>query len=441
MLKSKFIKDKNYLLLFFGNLVSGVGSRVYGFGISLFLLDLTRQASATAIYIAVWTIITFIVAPIAATFTDRFKYKAKVLYLTDFGRGICYTVTALILMLAMRVTNNFSVIQLIIYIAVFFIAIQSAFFSPAVNALTPQIVDKDELVSASSIMQITNSVQNLAGLFFGALLYVHFGIIIMIFINAASFILSGISELFINIKEEDLEGTYETRNKDERLTITAIQKRVYNDLKGAVQYLFSQGKPILMVMVIILISATLVTPWFSIGVPYMFKEYFNFTIFEPEYILASTNFIESVGIILMSLIVAQIAFRFKIFQILRFAVIAFFFLGIINLVVIRSYDFNLITQNSFIYLYLIFTFIAGLINATVNAPLNASMYKYIDKKEIGKVSTLVNSFGGLFYPITAIAAGYMIDYVDFYIPLYICIFAMFLMAIVIMRSKQLKKLV
>jgi hypothetical protein len=59
MLKSKFIKDRNYILLFFGNLVSGIGSRVYGFGISLFLLDLTGKASATAIYVAVWTVIMF----------------------------------------------------------------------------------------------------------------------------------------------------------------------------------------------------------------------------------------------------------------------------------------------------------------------------------------------------------------------------------------------
>lgn len=441
MLKSKYIKDKNYLLLFFGNLVSGIGSRVYGFGISLFLLDLTRQASATAIYVAVWTIIMFVVAPIAATFTDRFKYKARVLYLTDFGRGICYTITALVLMFAMQMTNNIAIIQLIIYIAVFFIAFQTAFFSPAVNALTPQIVEKEELVSASSVMQITNSVQNLAGLFFGALLYVHFGIIIMILINAASFIISGVSELFINIKEEELEGTYEIKDKEEHLSIVDIQKRIYNDLKGAIKYLFNKGKPILMVMVIILISATLVTPWFSIGVPYMFKEYFTFSTFRPEYILASSNFIESVGVILMSLVVAQIAFRFKIFQILRVAVVAFFVLGIINLVIIKSFDSKMITQDSFIYLYLIFTFIAGLINATVNAPLNASMYKYIDKKEVGKVSTLVNSFGGLFYPITAIFAGYMIDYVDFYIPLYICIFALFMMGVVIMKSKQLKKLV
>jgi MFS family permease len=441
MLKSKFIKDRNYILLFFGNLVSGIGSRVYGFGISLFLLDLTGKASATAVYVAVWTVIMFLFSPIAATFTDRFKYKAKVLYLTDFGRGIFYTLTALVLMLVMRSTNHVVLVQTVIYTAVFFIAVQTAFFSPAVSALTPQIVEKDELVSASSIMQITNSVQNLAGLFFGALLYVHFGIIVMILVNAASFILSGISELFIKLKEEDLEGTYEVKDPEERLEVRDIQKRVFSDLKGAVKYLFSKGKPILMVMVIISISATLVTPWFSIGVPYMFKEYFNFTVFEPEYILASTNFIESVGVILMSLVVAQISSRFKIFQILRFAVVCFFVLGIVNLLVIKSFDYRWISQNSFIYLYLIFTFVAGLINATVNAPLNASMYKYIDKKEIGKVSTLVNSFGGLFYPVTAIIAGYIIDYVDFYIPLYICIFAMLLMAVVIMRSKQLKKLV
>ena len=440
MLKSKFIKDRNYILLFFGNLVSGIGSRVYGFGISLFLLDLTRQASATAIYVAVWTVIMFIFSPIAATFTDRFKHKAKVLYLTDFGRGICYTITAIVLMFALRVSDTLA-IQIIIYTAVFFIAIQTAFFQPAVSALTPQIVEKEELVSASSIMQITGSVQNLAGLFLGAVLYLNFGIIILIFINAASFILSGISEMFIKLKEEDLVGTYQIKIDNKRLTIKETFSQIGNDLKGAVHYLFNQGRPILMVTLIILISATLVTPWFSIGVPYMFKEYFSFTTFEPEYILASSNFIESVAVILMSIIVAQVAFRFKIFQTLRFAIVALLFISVFYLVIIKSFDTKVISQNSFIYLYLGFTFVAGLINATVNAPLNASMFKYIDKKEIGKVSTLVNSFGGLFYPVTAIAAGYMIDFVDFYIPLYVSIFAMILMSVVIMKSKELKKLV
>jgi MFS family permease len=189
------------------------------------------------------------------------------------------------------------------------------------------------------------------------------------------------------------------------------------------------------------LSATLVSPWFSIGVPYMFKEYFNFTTFEPEYILASSNFIESVGVILMSLVVAQIAFKFKIFQILKFGGILFFVLGIMNLLIIKSFDSQAITQNAFIYLFLIFSFMAGMINAVVNAPINATLFKYIDKKMIGKVSTLINSIGGIFYPITAIIAGYLIDYVNFYLPLYVCLVALLLITLVVTRSKQLRKLV
>ncbi|MCF7927196.1 MAG: hypothetical protein K9L74_06470, partial [Candidatus Izimaplasma sp.] len=88
MFNKNFIKDKNYLLIFFGNLISGVGSKVYGFGISLFLLDLTAKAFSTAIYVAIWSVILFIAGPIAATFTDRFENKARVLYVTDFGRSL-----------------------------------------------------------------------------------------------------------------------------------------------------------------------------------------------------------------------------------------------------------------------------------------------------------------------------------------------------------------
>mgnify|MGYP000713567210 CR=1 FL=1 len=438
MLKSKFIRDKNYLLLFFGNLTSGIGSRVYGFGISLYLLDLTGSATATAIYFAVWTVIMFVCSPIAATFTDRFKYKAKVLYLTDFGRGVCYGLAAVIMTLAIN-HGQAIVIQTVIYTMVFFIAIQTAFFAPAVNALTPQIVEKEELVSASSIMQITHSIQNLAGLFFGALLYLHFGIVVLIIINAVSFFLSAISEMFIKVDEETLEGTYETKGKDKK-NLKDIAQQVKGDLKTAIIYLFKQAKPILMIMIIILLSATLVTPWFSIGVPYMFKEYFTFTVFEPEYLLASSNFIESVGIILMSLVVSQIAFRFKIFQILRFGGVIFFFLSVFNLIIIMSLDREIIQQHTFIVLFLAFSFIAGLVNATINAPINASLYKYIDKKVIGKVSTLINSISGIFYPITAIVAGYLIDYVNFYIPLYIAIFAMFLLTMICLKSKNLQKL-
>ena len=91
-MKTKYYKDKNFLLLFFGTLVSGIGSRLYGFGISLYLLDLTGLATSMSSYIAIWTLVLFIITPIASTFTDRWKNKVKVLFIIDFGSGIIYLI-------------------------------------------------------------------------------------------------------------------------------------------------------------------------------------------------------------------------------------------------------------------------------------------------------------------------------------------------------------
>ncbi len=432
MLKSRFIKDKNYLLLFFGNLVSGVGSRVYGFGVSLFLLDLTGKASSTAIYFAVWSIVIFIFGPIASTFTDRWVNKARILYLMDYSRGFFYALIALIVGIGLRYDNT-NLVLYTVYIAVFLIGIQTSFFGPAVTALVPQIVDRDELVSASSIMQITRSIQNIAGLLFGALLYVKFGIIVLMLINAVSFILSAISEMFIKVETKQNKITEKTLIKD-------LPNRIFEDLKGAVKYLVKKGKPILMITLIILISATLVSPWFSIGVPYMFKEYFSFNNFTPEYLLASVEFVESMGVILMSLVVAQIAARFRIYQLIRIGGMLFITLGILYYLLVKAFDNNMIVENSFITLYIALNFCAGMINATINAPLNASLQKYIEPNMIGKVSTLIDSFGGVLYPITALITGYLLDNTGLYQPLIVMVFAMLMITIVAFRSKEIKKL-
>ena len=434
MFNKKFMRDKNYLLLFFGNLVSGVGSRVYGFGISLFLLDLTGQASSTAIYVAVWSVIMFVVGPIAATFTDRWNNKPRVLYVTDYGRALFYLLSATGVTIFLSLGNT-TMVLVTIYTALIFIASQTAFFHPTVSAIIPRIVDKDELVSASSIMQITGSIQNIAGLLFGAVLYLNFGIVALMVINAVSFVLSAISEMFIKI-----DGMHDKVEQTETPSLRNISKRVYTDLKGALEYLLHSGKPVLMVTVIILISATLVSPWFTIGVPYMFKEYFTFQNVQADYLLASTQFVESVGVILMSLVVAQIASRFKIYQLFRLGGSLFFAIGVLYFMVIRAFDTDVITSNAFIFAYIAINFFAGMVNATINAPLNASLQKYIEPSKIGKISMLINSFGGVLFPLTALAAGYMIDHYSMYFPMLVMVGAMLLMTIISFQSKELQKL-
>lgn len=440
--KQKFMKDKNYILLFFGNLVSGVGSRIYGFGISIFLLDLTGKASVMATYVSIWTFVIFLLSPIAATFTDKWKNKVRVLYVTDFGRGVVYFLVALLVWYFNGI-GNITATLIVIYSALIFIAIQSAFFAPAVTAITPQLVEKEELVSASSIMQITHSIQNIVGLLFGALLYIKFGIVILMMINAVSFILSAISEMFIK---------YDTPKNIDRMVIKKDEfgneihekhtlKDVFIDIKDSIKYLFQDGKPILMITLVILCSMTLTSPWFSVGLPYIIKEYFTYQgAIEPEYLLATSQLVESIGVILMSILVSQIASKFKIYQLLRIGGSLFIFVTLALIMVIRSYDIQLITVNLFIIGFVFVNFITGSVTGVVNAPINASMQKYIEPNKIGKVSMLIDSFGGILFPLSVLLTGYLIDNVSMYVPLYMMMASMLLITIISFKSKELQKL-
>ena len=443
MFKHSYVKDKNFLLFFFGVLVSGIGSRIYGFGISLYLLDLTGLATSMSTYIFIWTIIVFIFSPIAATFTDRWKRKVRVLYITDFGRGIVYTIIG-ISVYYFNSVGNIDMVLVTIYTLFSLIAIQSAFFSPASSALMPQIVEADELVSASALFQMTRSIQNIFGLAFGAILYVEFGIVVLIFINAISFILSGISEMFIR---------YDKAKNQERLDASAYveteivgkkahhyARQIFHDLKDAAIYIFRDAKPIASIVYIIVISLTLVEPWFSVGVPYLIKEYLSFANYGADYILATIKTAEGIGLIVMSLVIAVIASKFTIHQLLKFGGAMYVGIGTLYIVGIYLFDVNIISENWFIIAFVSLNFIAGLVSASFNAPLNAAITKYIDPNKLGKVVTMMDSFGGILMPFAILIAGPVIDYLSLYYVAYAMVIGIVLMTIIVFNNKNIKEL-
>ena len=445
MFKQDYIKDRNFLLLFFGSLVSGIGSRIYGFGISLFLLDLTGLATSMATYISIWTFVIFVLAPIAATFTDRWKKKVRVLYLTDFGRGIVYFLSALGVYYFNSIGNT-DLVLVTIYVLLIFIAVQTAFFSPASSALLPQLVHQDELVSAGSLFQLTRSIITIAGLALGAYIYGRYGIVILIVINAVSFILSAVSEMFIKFdtakNQERLDKTaYEEDVVDQNNKFAHYVKRTFKDLKDATVYIFRDAKPIAAIVFIIIISLTMVQPYFSIGVPYIIKEYLSFENFNPNYILASSETAVSVGMIIMSLIVAgYLGAKLKIHQLLKIAGITYILISITYLLAIKFYDLNIIEQNTFLFMFIGINFIAGLTEALINAPLNASISKYVDPNKIGKVVTMMDSFGGILMPFAILLTGVLIDQVSVYIVAYIMIIGILLMTLIIFKNKYIKEL-
>ncbi len=445
MFKQSYYRDKNFILLFFGSLVSGIGSRMYGFGISLFLLDLTGSASSMATYFSIWIFVIFVFSPIAATFTDRWRNKVKILYVTDFGRGVIYFISAL----GIYYFNSVGNVQLVlttIYVLLVFIAIQTAFFSPTSSALLPQLVHEDELVSASGLYNLTRSLQNILGLSLGAIVYSTFGIIVLIVINAISFILSAISEMFIKYEkaknQEKLDASaYEEEEINGDSKFAHYFKRVYKDLKDATTYIFTDAKPILAIIFLMLINMTMVQPHFSIGIPYIIKEFLSFSNFKPDYILASSETAMSIGLIFMSFVLASyVGTKLKIIQFLKIASLVFIVFAISSFLSIKFYDINLIEENMFLVIFVTINLVSGIGNALINVPLNASITKYVDPNKIGKVVTLMDSFGGILMPVAILLAGLLIDNVSIYVVVYVMIAGFALQTLIIYKNKHIRTL-
>lgn len=110
----------------------------------------------------------------------------------DFGRG------AVIILLALLASKNLITIP-ILFGTQFVVSIMNALFGPATSAMLPDIVEKEELMRANSILMSLNSTAYIVGPALGGIIYGMGGIMIAFLINGVSFIASGVSELFIRL--------------------------------------------------------------------------------------------------------------------------------------------------------------------------------------------------------------------------------------------------
>jgi predicted MFS family arabinose efflux permease len=95
--------------------------------------------------------------------------------------------------------------------------------------MVPEIVKENNYEKAYSLMSISDNLSSISGPTLGGLLFAFFGIEYLLFINGISFIISGISELFIN---------YEFKNKKVKLK----EINFYKELKEGLTYLFKRKK-------------------------------------------------------------------------------------------------------------------------------------------------------------------------------------------------------
>lgn len=191
--------NSNFVLLICGRFVSELGSSVFGFALSLYVLDFTNSAAAFSLVLSFSIIPNMFVNLIAGSFVDKHD-KKKTIVATDILSGI-----AVLTFMFMFHLSPQSILLLISYKII--LAVTQSFFGLAISTSIPNIVGEKNTARANSIFTTAGSLINILGPVVGAVAYKTIGLQYIFLIDGISFILSGIAEMFI---------IFERRNSDRK---------------------------------------------------------------------------------------------------------------------------------------------------------------------------------------------------------------------------------
>lgn len=254
--------NKNFIIIVIGQIISLFGSSIQRFSMSLYLLEFTGSTASFARILAISTLPYILFAPIAGRLSDHVNRK-KIMVALDFVCALIIGGYAVILF-------NGRDHEIIVGIVMFMLSIGATLYGPAVTASIPQVVGEEHLTSANGIVNQVGSIVNFAGPILAGLLYGLVGIKLIVVINAVSFLISAIIELFLEIpdvvKREEVNG-HQSKQKD-KLSLMGFINESFKDMKNNFFYLKKEKQVISGIIASYALCNIFLVPILSIVAPY-----------------------------------------------------------------------------------------------------------------------------------------------------------------------------
>lgn len=254
MLNKKLLKNRNYILLIIGRFTSTLGTNVQNFALALYVLNKTGNPTLFASVVAAAYIPQILLSPFTGVIADRYDRK-KIIIGLDLISGLVVGGFAILHV----VMGTFSILN--IYTIQILLGIISSFFKPTTMAVIPNVIPKEDRTDAVSFDSFLNSIASVIAPLIGVFIF-SFGIVPVMAVNSISFILSGISEMFIKIPKLDV-----------------VKKKInlklfLNDSSEGVKFIVNNKKVLGFCLTAISINFALV-PLLSIIIPYILKKELN----------------------------------------------------------------------------------------------------------------------------------------------------------------------
>ena len=427
-LKNVF-RYKNFTLAFLGALVSNLGNTLYTFAVSFYILALTgNNAFIQGLYLATGGIVYVLVTLFGGVISDRF-HKGKIMFICDYAKGGMLIAFTLLLMLVIKDANAKVAILFVIAVIGNIIA---AIFSPAAASLLPHIVPEKSYQQGQSYYSLMQSSLGVLGIILAAVLYSVLDINVLFFIVGGCYVLSGVSEMFIN---------YNYQKKEGKLTV----KQVFRDIGDGVKYIGSI-KPLLFLMIGILLLNFFVSPLSANFLPYFVAtdvashDYLFSNFLTPEMWSSVIQVAYAIGMIVMALIMSSRPQKDHIYKGLSISLIIFAGLYVVLTTLYILFVNNLTDINVILVGFVPIGITMGMTLITINIPLTTKVLTIVDKDKLGKVNSVIDVGSQGLIPLSNFLAGLVISGLG---PSWLCIIStvgLSLMTVFLILNKYVKQL-
>lgn len=176
------LRQRNYGLLWVGQLISIFGDWMLLIALPFYIFNLTGSALATGAMFMATNLPRVLLGSVAGVFVDRWNRK-RAMIAADFLRAA--------LMLTLLAVHSVHWLW-IVYLVAFTQASITQFFTPAKNAVIPLIVGAPDLIAANTLNSLSGELTRLIAPALGGALFGLFGLASVVWLDSASFLISGL---------------------------------------------------------------------------------------------------------------------------------------------------------------------------------------------------------------------------------------------------------
>ncbi|MCP1135855.1 MFS transporter [Paenibacillus polysaccharolyticus] len=245
--------NQNFLWFLFGRSLSVVGTSVFDFVLSLYVLDLTGSVTAFSTILALAILPQAAVNMFGGVFVDKYN-KKKIMIFAEVSSAL---ISILFLFLFLQ---NLQSIFIISVLVILLNAFQSLFWL-AGNSSIPNIVGEERVAKANASLEGIWAVMNILGPVIGAIIYNKLGMVMIFSLSSITFLIGALSVIFI---------IFDSKSHGER----QAEESYWSDLKAVFIFINDQKILKLLLFVAVLINF-IYNPLLYLGIPYIAYDVMN----------------------------------------------------------------------------------------------------------------------------------------------------------------------